>query len=160
MTNNQHRVIGSILGYPSCCVEEWVLGRNCAGIRRGSVFVRYRSKQEVKSLNRKISSFLGYPWSSGNNEMRYVPCSKCITERTRVSEHIELGSIDPYDGIHIHEGRKVKTFQIHHNGLCSYVMIYTFQAFVDEGPAVFEKYLQDSFNVSKDNPSFDDFKLT
>lgn len=80
-TDDQHRAMGKILGYPSCCVEEWIRDIKTSsvplGILRGGHFIRHRSPEEVKEVEGKISFLLDRPWSMGSREMIYIPCFAC-----------------------------------------------------------------------------------
>lgn len=77
ITDEQHREIGRILGYPSCCVEAWIADRTESSIRRGSIVERYRSDKEMKEINQQVSQVLGRPWASSTNRKLYVPCPAC-----------------------------------------------------------------------------------
>lgn len=86
MTADQHRAIGAILGFPSCCVEAWIRGDAIAS-QNGSITTHVRSFREAYRLHERVSRLLGYPWGicalSGDAARRadrrccYVPCTQC-----------------------------------------------------------------------------------
>jgi hypothetical protein len=84
MTADQHRAIGRILGFPSCCVEAFVADVPHgipSGAERGVVIERDRTVEEMRALAQRVSELLGRPWPTGGfdpllEDMRkaYVPC--------------------------------------------------------------------------------------
>lgn len=72
MTPDQHRRIGALLGFPSCCVEAWVRGETAA-MSHGSILVRERTPEEADAINAEVSAMLGREWT-GAGAMQYVPC--------------------------------------------------------------------------------------
>lgn len=79
----QHHQMGLILGYPLCCVEEWVLCCIVHGhpyAERAAVSVRVRNATEIVEIETKISELLGRPWKMVNADMRYIPCAQCAEQ--------------------------------------------------------------------------------
>jgi hypothetical protein len=55
MTSATHRRIGQILGFPECCVEEWVSYRGIGqAIERGSIDRGPRPEDEKRRLRREL----------------------------------------------------------------------------------------------------------
>lgn len=81
MTDDQHRAVGRILGYPECCVEAWVAGPLNAAQARGAVTERLRSREEAAELDREVTALLGRPFRgcSAHPHKRYVPCPSCAS---------------------------------------------------------------------------------
>lgn len=80
ISDEQHRAIGRILGFPSCCVEAWIAGLGSdppQGVDRGCIMERYREPAEGVRLDAAVSSLLGRPWSACTRDPRkaYVPCA-------------------------------------------------------------------------------------
>jgi hypothetical protein len=84
ISDDEHREIGRILGYPACCVEEWIADRGTRqGDRRGSnAGIRRRTPAEIADLTRQVSELLGRDWTGVRNDpyVRYVPCSACMVD--------------------------------------------------------------------------------
>jgi len=77
MTDEQHRQLGKLLGFPECCIEAWIADPLPGqGIRRGYIHLGSRSLEEARCLNAQISAILGRKWRT-DGEIRYVPCSSC-----------------------------------------------------------------------------------
>lgn len=91
MTDDQHRQIARILGFPQCCTEAWIISlRNGvpAAVERGGIHERLRTPREVEALHGAVSALLGRPWGAldcgmayGDMEKCYVPCEQCALVR-------------------------------------------------------------------------------
>jgi hypothetical protein len=88
MTRDQHRQIGAILGFPSCCVEAWVENLSSPeplANLTGSVDERDRPRLEALACHVGASSVLGRPWglisdcpeSPDDLRKHWVPCVPC-----------------------------------------------------------------------------------
>lgn len=100
MTADQHRAIGRILGFPSCCVEAWIAdladpAAEPPAAARGGIHERMRTYHEVEALHAAVSALLGRPWGgfdngsngrrftpgAGDMEKSWVPCVQCAKVR-------------------------------------------------------------------------------
>lgn len=99
MTDDQHRAIARILGFPSCCVEAWLRDirdphAEPAAMARGGCHERIRTYHEVEALHAAITALLGEPWGAfaksagrrfepeaGDMEKCWVPCDQCALVR-------------------------------------------------------------------------------
>ena len=80
ISREQHAAIGRILGYPACCVAEWVAecGSGDCAVRRGTLTVRRRPPAEVRRVEEEVSALLGWRWSMlSDTRKRWVPCTAC-----------------------------------------------------------------------------------
>jgi hypothetical protein len=87
VTADQHRAIAAILGYPTCCVEQWIAEAGSSpgpAIERGSITLRRRSEDECVRLSARIrvEAYAGWQDRSltGDSRVCYVPCSRCAAE--------------------------------------------------------------------------------
>lgn len=84
MTNDDHRRIGLALGYPECCVDEWIADPYRASIRRGLIDDGLRSDEEILSLQHVIGHdgkpILDFQWKGIGNALHkvYIPCRSCM----------------------------------------------------------------------------------
>lgn len=79
ITADQHRIIGHLMGYPECCIEEWVNDPDpLQGVKRGAVKLGWRTPKEIERLNAEISELLGFQWDCAGNIV-FVPCSSHST---------------------------------------------------------------------------------
>lgn len=78
ITDDQHRQMGAILGFPECCVEEWICTPIGAGTRRGVQRGTTRTPAEQAQANQQITVLLGRPWAFAGPIKEWVPCSKCM----------------------------------------------------------------------------------
>lgn len=76
MTPEQHRWIANLLGYPKCCVEEWIAGDPGRGHTHG-VCGRRRDPAESAALDAEISAYLGREWTGATTDpyVRFVACA-------------------------------------------------------------------------------------
>lgn len=74
MTDERHRYVGRMLGFPDCCVEYWINDPfPHAGIRRGSVRAK-RSDAEIQKAKE-----LGGNFTVGDCRVKeWVPCPNCM----------------------------------------------------------------------------------
>jgi hypothetical protein len=87
MTRDEHRQIGAILGFPSCCVERWIESLSSDDIlanRTGTIIERERPLLEALACSVGASSVLGRLWglvtgfhSPSDLLKQYVPCEDC-----------------------------------------------------------------------------------
>lgn len=83
MTNDQHRMIGNLLGFPECCVDAWVEGLHqptALLAETGLVVARERTPVEARILDTMISRLIGFPeWSGCSSDPRvaWVACEDC-----------------------------------------------------------------------------------
>jgi hypothetical protein len=77
-TADQHRLMGKIYDYPTCCVEAFVSSREVdQAQRRGIVYRPDRSPEEVARLDAELGRLFGFP-HEGSPKNQYVPCEACI----------------------------------------------------------------------------------
>lgn len=90
LSDEQHRKLGTILGFPPCCVEEWIVNRHMAGARRGCIVARTRTPDEIDALLPGLTDvFYGRvaearEWlDSMRRDPRkcWVPCTPCMEAR-------------------------------------------------------------------------------
>lgn len=80
ITDDQHRKIGSLLGFPTCCVEAWIVDRRNgfnAAYFRGVMFGQKRTQLEQREIRQQISDLLGRDFPMIDRYPRYVPCPEC-----------------------------------------------------------------------------------
>lgn len=82
MTNDQHRAVGLLLGYPTCCVEEFASRPANAAAFRGVILGPHRTAREVLFLKRKIRELLGRDFPV-RSRVSYVPCLVCAEKHWR-----------------------------------------------------------------------------
>lgn len=88
MTDDQHREIGRILGFPDCCVEAWIASPSCELAKRnGGRTERVRSLAEAQRLDAQVSVLLGRPWRGcqGDRRKHYVMCDACAAATRQVA---------------------------------------------------------------------------
>src|SRR4051812_49024927 len=83
MTRAQHIALGRLLGFPDCCVRQWVDDLATGGgqaTRRGSITLRVRTREEAEAMLPAIHA-LGVTWTleDWTSDLRvcYVPCDVC-----------------------------------------------------------------------------------
>lgn len=88
MTAAEHTRVGLALGYPPCCVRQWVEEveahgpapwalEECAGFKRGGVYLGYRAG--VPTVFRERD---GHAFDAPGEEIVYVPCDVCAGPHT------------------------------------------------------------------------------
>jgi hypothetical protein len=88
VTDEQHRRIGAILGFPPCCVEAWIASLNDPeplANTTGSLIERERPLLEALACHVGASVVLGQPWgrltsgaqSPSDTLKQWVPCMDC-----------------------------------------------------------------------------------
>ncbi len=76
-TAEQHRIMGEIYSYPTCCVEAFVIGHGDQAKRRGIVYRPARTPFEVALIDAELGRLFGFP-HEGSTKNQYVPCEACI----------------------------------------------------------------------------------
>lgn len=80
ITRENQRELGLLLGYPECCVNEWIADANSGNWgqarRRGSVTTHTRSSEEIAAL---VAQGVPPEAFHGDPDARYVPCSACCS---------------------------------------------------------------------------------
>lgn len=82
MTREQHIAVGRLLGFPDCCVRQWVdeLDDGWQATRRGGITLRVRTREECRRLLPAIHA-LGLDWTLkqmlDDARVCYVPCDTC-----------------------------------------------------------------------------------
>lgn len=82
-TDADHIVIGSILGFPECCVTSWVEAPSGLKGRVGGYTERNRRPGELSELCNQVSAFLGREWRCTDERKHYVPCLDCAARLER-----------------------------------------------------------------------------
>jgi hypothetical protein len=94
MTDDQHRQIGAVLGFPECCVEAWIENLRSGAAPLANVTGHYDERErpllEALAVHVAGSSILGRLWGAdrdgtlcssrwvgGDLTKRYVPCIPC-----------------------------------------------------------------------------------
>jgi hypothetical protein len=80
VTSPDHALIGRLLGFPECCVEEWVADRArlvMSAVDRGAIHGRVRSLHEVEQLllSGVPEHIFSGPFDVASREKCYVPCT-------------------------------------------------------------------------------------
>lgn len=84
MTAEVHRQIGAALGFPSCCVEQWIADRRtevASAVERGSVTLGQRLTRPQGLPPGWCTDYYGNDTLVGS-EITYVPCSDCAGPHT------------------------------------------------------------------------------
>lgn len=75
LTDDQHREVGRILGYPPCCVEAFVTGGTARS--RGVVCGPDRSCEDLRRTEIEVGEVIGHEWEN-DASFCYVPCEACV----------------------------------------------------------------------------------
>lgn len=83
-TDEQHIRLGAVLGFPSCCIAEWIEDTwqgIASGAERGSVTLRVRSDAEIDDLRPRLDAITHPGWTDSmkyDPRVCYVPCRSCV----------------------------------------------------------------------------------
>lgn len=81
MSADTHRQIGAALGYPLCCVKEWIADPYHAAIRRGGVWRGLRTSRPEGLPDAWMRDAEGIDTLVGTVSV-YVPCTACSGPHT------------------------------------------------------------------------------